>query len=72
MKRFPLAAIGAFVFVFLYEFLVHGPLGSIAVQGTVEAGRVVDYRLSFGAHWRDAWARRAVRERLGDGAAAAR
>ena len=26
MKRFALAAIGAFVFVFLYEFLVHGYL----------------------------------------------
>lgn len=24
MKRFPIASIGAFVFVFLYEFLVHG------------------------------------------------
>ena len=39
MKRFPLAAIGAFVFVFVYEFLVHGFLMKSLYEETASVWR---------------------------------
>jgi len=39
MKRFVLAAIGAFVFVFIYEFLVHGFLMMSLYEQTADVWR---------------------------------